>query len=821
VALKQGGSMRFLTTACIRFTFVLWAGVLAVPADAQWTNRYPRVEETGHHVYLEGYELPTMNVGPTSPAVSPDGDRVAFSARGWIWMLDVQTGRATRITDGAEMDFRPTWSHDGSELAFVRDDSHDTWIVVRDLETAEERVINTPAIDLDPVFGPQGEIIYSSAASGRFDLWSDDGTALTEGRPFELKPSLSRDGDVLVHLQKGSGLDQVVAVDRATGDSKQLLTDGIVSQTRPAVSPDGSYLAYNWPTQEGYELRVLGVADPNTSVFVTRGLRGLPLSPSWSPDGTWLWFTEAGADEVMRLYRVPAVGGEPEEVPVLAWDWRAATGILRVVTRDERNGAEGAPVAARLNVLDRLGHPAVPSSGYAQFEGQNGRVFFYSPGIIEVSVPEGTVTVGVVRGLETPEVTRSVEVNAGEVTEIEVMLESVWDARGAGFLSGDHHFHLNYGGPFGLDPEDLPLMMRGENLDVATPLLANLHTRFEDQKLWGWEKGGDLPLIRFGQEVRSHFLGHVALLDTRTLFWPWIWGPGYQVYGSDDRPNSDALSHARSQGAIGGYVHPVGDSNPFAPENAANPPVLLVVDGILGNMDWLELAVLWTDEIGASEMWYRFLNVGSPILLAAGTDAMANFYRTMPLGVSRLYVQTQGETSMAAYMDAMKEGRSFVTTGPMLDFKLDGATPGDVVSGEVSARFKIDLASAVSVDLVEVIVNGLVVWSSAGLDGAGSRTYEGSIDLPAAGWVAVRARGGETVWPAADSYSFAHTSPVWIESVGSVAADAFRRAAEELIPLVDAAEARLRESYGDVATPRILSDFRAARARLLARMPSP
>lgn len=65
-------------------------------------------------------------------------------------MLDVQTGRATRITDGAEMDFRPAWSHGGSELAFVRDDSHDTWIVVRDLETAEERVVNTPAIDLDP-----------------------------------------------------------------------------------------------------------------------------------------------------------------------------------------------------------------------------------------------------------------------------------------------------------------------------------------------------------------------------------------------------------------------------------------------------------------------------------------------------------------------------------------------------------------------------------------------------------------------------------------------------------------------------------------------
>ena len=283
------------------------------------------------------------------------------------------------------------------------------------------------------MFGPQGEIIYSSAAAGRFDLWSDDGTALTEGRPFELKPSLSRDGDVLVHLQKGGGLDRVVAVNRTTGESKQLLTDGIVSQTRPAVSPDGSYLAYNWPTQDGYELRLLGVADPSTSVFLTRGLRGLPLSPAWSPDGTWLWFTEAGADEVMRLYRVPAVGGELEEVAVLAWDWGAATGTLRVVTRDERIGEGEATAAARLNVLDGSGHPAVPSSGYAQFEGQNGRVFFYSPGVIEVSVPVGTVTVGAVRGLDTPEVTRSVEVRAGEVTEVEVMLETVWDARSAGF----------------------------------------------------------------------------------------------------------------------------------------------------------------------------------------------------------------------------------------------------------------------------------------------------------------------------------------------------------------------------------------------------
>jgi TolB protein len=715
------------------------------------------------------------------------------------------------------MDFRPAWSHDGRQLGFVRDDSRDTWIVVRDLETGSERVVNTPAIDLDPVFGPEGEIIYSSAAAGRFDLWVVDGAALTEGPAFELKPSLSRDGEVLVHLEKGGGLDRIVARNRRTGQSTELLAEGIISQTRPAVSPDGTLVAYNWPTQDGYELRVLGVEDPRTSVLITPGDRGLPLSPAWSPDGVWLWFTEAGADEVMRLYRVPADGGVPEEAVIRVWDWGAAVGTLRVVTRDGGSEEERTQTAARLSVVDGAGHPAVPSSGYAQFDGQNGRVFFYTPGVIDVVVPVGTVTVGAVRGLTTPEVSRAIDVRAGEVTEVELVLESVWDAAASGFLSGDHHFHLNYGGPFRLAPEDLPLMMRGENLDVATPLLANLHNRFEDQALWGWERGGSLPLIRFGQEVRSHFLGHVSLLDTRTLFWPWIWGPGYQVYGADDRPNSAALAHARSQGAIGGYVHPVRDQDPFAPENAGNLPVLFAVDGILGNMDWIELSVLWSDEIGASEMWYRFLNLGVPIVLEGGTDVMNNFYRTMPVGVSRLYVQTAGEVSMAAYMRGMKEGRSFVTTGPMLDVRIDGVAPGDVVSGGRSARFNLDLASAVPVETVEVLVNGVVAWSSAGLERSGSRSYEGSIELPEAGWVAVRAHGGETMWPAADSYSFAHTSPVWIGHVGSTDPDASRRSAEELMPLVDAAEARLRATYGDVPIPRILADFEAARAKLEGR----
>ena len=802
------------TTLTILLLGTAVAATIGSPADAQWTNRYAKMQGYRHHVYVEGYELPTMNVGPTDPAVAPDGGRVAFSARGWIWILQVATGRATRVTDGAAMDFRPAWSPDGERLAFVRDDTHDTAIVVRDVTTGVETTIDTPAVDLDPVFLPDGSLLYASAVEGALDLWrSPDGVALgsplTAPDGLELGPSVSLNGNALVYLHKAGG-DRLVLHDLATGDERELVSDFIVSQTTPAVSPDGRLVAYNWPDQDGYELRLLAAANPSTSLRLTRAGRQMPLAPAFGPEGNWIWFTEAGEDEVMRLYRIRAVGGTVNEVPVHVWDWGVPTGRLRVVTL-----LDDEVTPARLVVSDVAGHPVVPSTSFAQFALEHGRVFFYSPGVIELELPVGRAEISAVKGLLTPEQSTSIEVTPSGVTEVTLALEPVWDARAAGYLSADHHFHLNYGGPYRLVPDDLVRMMEGESLDVATPQLANLHNRFEDQELWGHNRTAGPPLIQFAQEVRSHFLGHVALLDTTDLFWPWIWGPGYQVYGTADRPNAEALTFARNQGGLGGYVHPVSVSDPFVGSGPDSVPPLLAADGILGNLDWLEVACLWTDELGTAEVWYRLLDLGKPIVLEAGTDVMTNFYRTMAVGATRLYVDTGGETNLAAYWRGMAAGRSFASSGPILEFKVGDARPGDALAAGGRASFELDLHSAVPVERVELLVNGDVVWSSEGVNAPGSRSFEGAIDLPQGGWIAARAHGGETVWPAMDSYPFAHTSPVWIGAIGSTNRAARQRAARDLVLLLDSAERRIVTAYGARENaPRILATIAAARRKL-------
>ncbi|MEX2473410.1 MAG: CehA/McbA family metallohydrolase [Gemmatimonadota bacterium] len=790
-------------------------------AEAQWTHRYTQVGQ-GHHVYLEGYELPTLTAGPMDPAVSPDGSTLAVAAEGWLWLVDLETRVATQLTDGGAMDSRPRWSPDGAEIVFLRDDGADTWIVVKDVATGEESVaVDTDAIELDPSFGPDGSIWYASGREGPIGIWrldraTGESTQLPSSGRVSRRPQASPDGASVLFKQ---AVDQIVLRDLASGEDRVVFEGQIMSQMEPALSPDGTQVAFAAPQAhgDGWELRVAALERPGSTMLLAGGGDRLPLAPAWSPDGAWLWFAEAGRDEVFRLYRVPAVGGAVEEVEVAAWTHARPRGSLRLTTTSAMS--EG-PVATRVSVVDAEGHPLFPAGHQPRFDGQTGSVFFYTDGVVELEVPAGEVTVTVARGLSSPAVTRTSSVAAGARADVTVELQPVWNARAAGWLSGDQHFHLNYGGPYRLEPADMELVLAGEELDMATPLVANLQERLGEQPWFASASGGRAPIARFGQEVRSHFLGHIGLIGTNDLFWPWIWGPGYEVYGRDDRTNASVTAHARAQGGLASYVHPAG-ADPFASPEASGLPVELVADGILGDVQGLEIACLWTDEVGTAEVWHHLLNLGWPVAATSGSDVMLNFYRTMAPGSTRTYVHTGGALDFDSYLEGLKAGRSFVTNGPLVEFTVDGATPGETTEADGTANWTLRLHTAVAVSQVDVIVNGEVVDSVAVGSGA-HQTFEGEIDLPAGGWVAVRVTGpATTAWPAMDSYAFAHTSPVWIDEVGSTDRAAELRSVAVLEQALAGARSRLESAYAGTPIPNLRARFDEAQAALETRRGTP
>jgi len=807
----------------IGFFLILFIFVLNCVAHAQWTNRYPKVKGYGMHVYLEGYELPLLSNGPIDPAAAPDGKKLVLSSRGWLWLFNLKTGEAQRITKGAAIDTRPCWSNNGKFIVFVRDDGSDTSIMLLDTISLDETVlVNTPAIELDPVFSPDDNAVYySSAEAGDLDIWrielaTGEKTRMTSYPGLELKTSVFPDGKRLLFIHKSRDAeDQISLLDIETGTQKVLVARGIASQMRPVLSPDGQNVVVGLPSPNNWQLCLFDVANPELMIQLTRDCKQA-IHPSWSPDKQTIFYVEADNEQKFILKKVDKSGGASTVIPVRNWDWEEATGRLIVKTylKDE----EGF-IPARLCIIDKNGHPVVPDSGQTRFDSQNGLNYFYSPGIAEVTIPEGKVKILATHGLITPAVIASSEVTANQQATSEIELRPLWRPQENGWYSGDHHFHLNYGGPYSLRPEDLLPILKGEGLDVATPQVANLRNRLKDLEWWGWRCLEKLPIILFAQEIRPHFLGHIGLVGTHSLFWPWGWGPGFPVYSKDDRPNSEALQHARREGGINSYVHPVFFREPFESPGIDYFPLALIADGVNGDVDSLEIACLWTDELGTSKLWYQFLNLGIPIAPIAGTDAFPNFYRCMTVGTTRVYVRLEGPFNWMNYLTALRKGLSFVTTGPMLDFYADGKRPGEiVVEGGKTVNWNLNLYSATAVEKVEILVNGNVLWSETGLEDPGKRTYSGEIEIPEGGWIAARAFGGKTGWPVMDSYPFAHSAPVWIAEIGSTSQADEKASARELLNALNEKEKSLKSGYEGVAIPKLLEQFQKARKVLEARI---
>ena len=811
--MRQSGSILLQALACSTM-------LIAGSASAQWVHRYAKVSDFAHHTYLEQHELPFLSHGPIDPAPAPDGRQLALAARGWIWLLDLQTGAARRLTSGADIDSRPRWSADGKRLAFVRDMGTDTSVVVLDLESGRQSVINSPTIELDPEFSADNvHLFYTSGQGGVLSLWrrhlaSGDEERLTDLPQVERNVRRLPDGRGIVYLHGAGALRTIRLRDFLSGQDVAVRENTLTYHLTADVHPRERVIVFSSPTDNDYHLYTIDLDKPGPASRLTHG-SAYALTPSFSADGASIFYVEPDQNQQFRLMTIPSFGGELREVAITGWDYGVETGTLVVDTRD----AQGDLVPARLTINAANGHPVAAPDGPSYVDPETGRHYLYSSGRAEFEVPVGRYAILAARGPMTVMARANSQVRRDGRAVATLRLETLWSAEESGYVSVDQHVHLNGDGQHRATHENMLRLLAGEDLDQINPMSWNRWERGIDMDLIGQQTTRDGRTVDQSQEVRSHFHGHVGLSRTDTAYHPWFFGPNNPRFGDSDQSNAGVIAFAERHAALATYVHPgAGDDDPFDDLDASQIPLELVSDGVLAERIGLEIISGWEGALGNAALWYRFLNIGQPMVVMSGTDSWADFHRTPAMGTARTYVRApaSGKDYDAVLAEAIA-GRSFVTTGPALLFEMGkGLSPGDVVkSGEHG--WQAMLASTVAVDRFEIVVNGAVVHREAGVAAGRSRTLAGQLSLPDGGWVAARAYADEPLadpWPSMARRPFAHTSPLWIGAEGSTDPAAREQAAHDLLRAIDVAEQRAREAYGAVQTPTLQARFDAARARL-------
>ena len=270
---------------------------------------------SGGDIYVinaDGSGLRRLVSGGIDPALSPDGQRVAFTrwndiqngALGNVWVINVDGAGERVILNDVHQPKSPTWSSDGTQV--VINMQQGGWVQAKYDCAGNPGEIPPGAYDIKFIFEPSGELDKVCFMVPANPSWGLRLVNVARGTFEDLardihsfSPTWDPRNNWRVVYQGDYGL---VQLDMGKNTTSAFTKD--VDDRAPVFSPDGSRVAVTYKQHDHWEIHVMNadgtgrarLTETSLSDLVDQQLAGKEprswnnAAPTWSPDGSQIAF---------------------------------------------------------------------------------------------------------------------------------------------------------------------------------------------------------------------------------------------------------------------------------------------------------------------------------------------------------------------------------------------------------------------------------------------------------------------------------------------------------------------------------------------------